>query len=326
VEKELWSLLAALSQRKSPPEVDEALRRLDEAGKLSGSIFTGHPWNGVSGIYRQMAAIEVSLGKPDADWVDRSIATLIREIDFDRSSPPNQAVLFAEAKRILLEWQKQRQNPALVTTRLVPRGGADLLAKIKSVHQLADLDELVANLDARLVGGEARGVISLLGRLQSAARTADFSRLNGPDDIDPEIVEAFADLRERMVREALGRVLRAPELNRNPMANQPIEKALDELHQSLAAAGEWQRVAGILEIRNSRRFAGDVRMADADALASIRLFLAGQNFELAEQWADAASGYKAVLRNAAEGAPIQEAAERLKALKRLHPNATASLP
>jgi tetratricopeptide (TPR) repeat protein len=340
VEKETWSLLAALAQRKSPSEVYDAMRRVDEAGKLYGSIFTSNPWNGVHGYYRQMAAIEASLNEPGANWVDQNIAGLIRDIDFDRSSPPNHAASFAEAKRILLEWQKQRQDSARLTARL-GRGGEGLLAKIKGAHQLADLDALAADLQARYVAGLARNaydlqranmaLVSLFERLRSAAGAADFSRLSESDSsasggVDPEIMEAFADLRRRMVREALGRVLRAPEMSRPPMANQPIDKALDELCQSLAAAGQWPRVAGILEIRNSRRFTGDIRMADADALASVRLFLAGQNFELAEQWADAASAYKGVLRTAAEGAPIKEAVERLKALKHLHPDATASLP
>ena len=127
-------------------------------------------------------------------------------------------------------------------------------------------------------------------------------------------------LREKIQRDVLSRALHAPELLKSPLADQPLPTALDNLTKNLSEAREWRRLLEVFEARTNRMpFPADGSAPANDTVTAIRAYLAGQNFELAEQWSDAILSYKAVLASAAEPGPIKEAAERLKVLAREHP-------
>ena len=129
-------------------------------------------------------------------------------------------------------------------------------------------------------------------------------------------------LRQKIIRDLLSQLLRAPELKQAPMADQPLDAALDSLCKKLASEGAWQRLLEMLKAREwSGLLSAEKGLANKDAIHSIKAFLAGQNFELAEEWADAADAYEAAIQTKADGAPIKEASERMKILEKEHPEA-----
>ena len=128
------------------------------------------------------------------------------------------------------------------------------------------------------------------------------------------------DLHQRVQRDIVSRTLHAPELLQAPLAERPLEKALDALARNFSNAREWRRLLVLLESRSSANvFPNGSRPRAGDDIAAIRSYLAGQNFELAELWPDAILAYKAVLSTGAELGPIKDAVERLKVLAKEHP-------
>ena len=125
-------------------------------------------------------------------------------------------------------------------------------------------------------------------------------------------------LRNRIERDLLVRALKIPELNSAPLSELPIETALDTLSDQLARNAEWRRLFQVLEARSNPQYPRGERLSD-DALTGLRTFFAGQNYELAEQWGDAVTAYKEVLRTTSLRSPTAAAAERLKALSKAHP-------
>jgi hypothetical protein len=101
--------------------------------------------------------------------------------------------------------------------------------------------------------------------------------------------------------------------------SQPLAKAIDTLLGKMTAEGNWRRVLHIMECQASMEQTRGGLPGKIKEISAVRSYLAGQNFELAEQWKDAASAYKAVLAAAIEGAPVNESADRLKALSKEHP-------
>src|SRR5205085_7161899 len=100
----------------------------------------------------------------------------------------------------------------------------------------------------------------------------------------------------------------------------PLDVAIDALCEQLAKAADWRRLYRVLETRGSMQVTSGGRSGD-DTLNALRAFFTAQNLELAEQWTEAVQAYKSVLQSASERAPVQAAAERLKALAKEHPDA-----
>ncbi len=142
---------------------------------------------------------------------------------------------------------------------------------------------------------------------------------------DKVLSSGFKALQDRVFREILSRSWHLPELLKLPLADQPMNTALDTLVQYLAAAREWRRLLFLLEQRSAAPLNREGEPAPAAAsIRAIRFFLTGQNFEMAEQWGDAVLAYKAVLSTSAEIGPIADAAERLKTLAKEHPQNSKS--
>lgn len=131
-------------------------------------------------------------------------------------------------------------------------------------------------------------------------------------------------LKERVERDVLSQMLHLPELKTAPLNNRPAEAAIVTLSDELAAKGEWRRLYDLLrEHTPSKReqFRGREGSREDDAVSALRAYFAAQNMELAEQWTEAAQLYQQVLRNASARAPVKPAAERLKAIRKEHPEA-----
>jgi hypothetical protein len=136
--------------------------------------------------------------------------------------------------------------------------------------------------------------------------------------------DEMANLRQRVQRDILVQLLKAPELKQAPMSGQPLETAMESLANDLAAHGEWRRLYKLIETQVALA-PNEERPAQRQSLEALTSFFAGQNLELAEQWTDAIESYKAVLRNPAERSPAAVAAERIKAISKAHPQ-PASTP
>jgi len=144
----------------------------------------------------------------------------------------------------------------------------------------------------------------------------EFSLRGGAED--GALSEDLGNLRDRAERDVLSKSLNAPELLQAPLESQPLAKALESLLAKLAAGGEWRRALRIMEAQAGLEQMSGGAPRKFEAIGAVRSYLAGQNFELAELWTDAAAAYKAVLA-AVDGAPVEEAADRLKALTNEHP-------
>lgn len=139
---------------------------------------------------------------------------------------------------------------------------------------------------------------------------------------NPAIANTLRELRKRIERDILSRTLNLPELNKAPLLAMETEAALEALADDLATKADWRRLYALTESQmNSRATRG--RPSQDDTLNALRSFFAGQNFELAEQWLDAAQAYKEVLRASSRRAPTAAAAEKLKALVKAHPEVIA---
>jgi hypothetical protein len=127
-------------------------------------------------------------------------------------------------------------------------------------------------------------------------------------------------LRKRITRDVTSRTLRAPELNTPPLAEMPLDLAVESLCDQLAKAADWRRLYRVLEGRANSQGQPGGRTND-DGFTALRSFFTAQNLELAEQWPEAVQAYKSVLQSASERAPVQAAADRLKVLAKEHPDA-----
>jgi len=167
----------------------------------------------------------------------------------------------------------------------------------------------------------SQGLSVQLSALAAAWENDDLNRLanggGGPEDAASG--EALAGLREQVERDILSRTLKAPELLQSPLESQPLAPAIDALLARLTAAGDWRRALQIMESQTNLEGNRGAAPHRLEAALAVRSYLAGQNFELAELWTDAAAAYKVVLATALDGTPVKEAADRLKALAREHP-------
>jgi hypothetical protein len=83
---------------------------------------------------------------------------------------------------------------------------------------------------------------------------------------------------------------------------------------------EWRRLHDLLT--TSASLSREVRLSEHDdELRAVKGLIIGENFERAEQFADAVLSYRAVLNCVGELVPIDGAAARLKTLKKEHPDA-----
>ena len=206
-----------------------------------------------------------------------------------------------------------------------------LHAELGAVKQPSELGEIVRELARGQrepeEGNNPRvtpGLSMQLSALAAAWGNDDLRRLTvegfgGGSPEDAATGEDLASLRERAERDILSRALKAPELVQAPFESQPLGKAIDGLLGKLTADGEWRRALPIIEAQSALEQTRGAVSQRMQAGLAVRSYLAGQNFELAELWTDAAVAYKAVLAAALDGTPVREAADRLKALAKEHP-------
>ena len=206
-----------------------------------------------------------------------------------------------------------------------------LRAKFAAVKQPADLGPIITELAKYQQNAEtdrfdrfSESPSMRLSALAAAWKDDDLhglanqiSRQSRPEEAAWS--EDLAGVRDRAERDILSRVLKAPELLQAPFLNQSVSDAVAGLLGQLTAGGEWRRALQILESQSALDPEPGASPRRSEAITAQRSYLAGQNFERAELWTDAAAAYKTVLTATVDGIPIKEATERLRALTKEHP-------
>jgi hypothetical protein len=230
----------------------------------------------------------------------------------------------------------EREFGAALTKGITERQ-EKIRTRLAGVNDAAELDRLVGELAARprrpdpLREPDADGTGHLAAELSSLARawntgnTAQLqSDLAGGNTSRHPFLKELADLRQRIERDVLSRIVRAPELKSPPLSEKPLDVALESFSNDLANSGDWRRLYRLIELTASMQMPRG-GLSSEEALAALRSFFAAQNFEAAEQWKEAVQAYKSVLQSASERAPIKAAAERLKQLTKEHPDAANAM-
>jgi hypothetical protein len=208
-----------------------------------------------------------------------------------------------------------------------------LRKKLDRVAHPEDLAALANDLESERRNSEQSEAPYVFGLLaqQLASMAAGWSAMSpivavgeGGNEIDGAsgaFSKELASLRDRIERDVTVHVLDAPELSQPPFLDQSLDDAIDKLRKRLAEKGEWRRALQILGMQSSGALPDHLRSKSTDVIHAIRAYLAGENFELAEEWADASSAYETVVRANLDHTPIKEAAKRLELLKTEHPEA-----
>lgn len=327
------ALEAALAAHNSATEISSALTEYKNAfDRLkmvrSWDLTSGRDTDGSMSIYLKLAAFATRLASPEITPDEAVSAESIRNQIQQMSLPPDRGKPFAEliaklSKEFTASAAKIRQE------RL-----ANLRVRLGAVKQPSDLEPIARDLTAWSSeasgerGESSREFAELAGTVSALAATwTSESPLllqqirSNERTLKGGFSKEIGDLQARIEREVMSKVLRAPELNAAAAEGQSADAAVENFCDQLVKRGEWRRLYQVLEMRS--RIRGDAtygRQSD-EALIALRAYFTGQNFELAEQWREAAQSYKSVLGSASDRAPVKPAAERLKALLKEHPEA-----
>jgi hypothetical protein len=331
VEKTQADLDAALEARISSDELPKKLSAYSEAVeqaselRISGESIYIRDIQGTLTTYRSLFSILAAMEARDF----ASALQQMRNLRSSSSPPPKIIAL-------LRTWEEQAhaQQARFFKERI--ESWRARIGNIKGPDDLGQLAGEVSQTERMAANQERRaedepfpfGLGENLISLAAAWRTANPMLVR--EDRARELAGARSDvfgiavtaLRRRIERDVIGRVLKDPELSQPPLAEMEPQAAFEALGDQLAAKKEWRR---LLELRQAWLSPGPEFYGRGDELTSaLRAYLAGENFELAEQWTDAASAYKQVLLCTAKRAPVADAAERLKAIKKEHPEAAAA--
>ncbi len=140
------------------------------------------------------------------------------------------------------------------------------------------------------------------------------------------VVMELRKLRERVTRETVAERLGAPELRQPPLAELPVNAAVGKLADAAAGRSDWKRAYELVQATDSAVGTRGVMAVPNARLQAIHAYLSGQNLEKAEQFREAIAAYQLVLQNVTDRVPTQEATDRLKALKKAHPESFSAAP
>ena len=338
IEQAKHALEAGMAEWKPASQLSDALDRFQKASDLLRGLSFYNP-GFIPDLYRKAAGVEIGLETSYEAGMEHKVAEVRKSL--------RESLAWVISARC--EGLRKFLNPLDNGIREAKAKSANekrikLLAKIRNIEGIADLKALCAEFDLADPESEShdendgrgeaarlrQAIGSQLINLGLAARSGDFSAIDnsfaiGSGSEAHETIEEIRDLRSRLERQAVSQTLRAPELIVPPLSDLSVTSALEALYDSAAGSADWRRALGILELQESPNFPGLRSPRGKDAAASVRAFLAGQNFEAAEQWKDAVVFYNTVLRRAVARTPIHEAAERIKAIRRAHPQAFISI-
>lgn len=340
VENQGIAIEAMIAARKPAQEISaavepfaEGMRKFNElsgeTNRARGAVFS----EDVANFYRTIATVLNSLEKGETLEADRYLkdaAKMERQLTLSLrgnrggvvENPGNRELIAAKLQKEL--WER--------ADKLREQTATDIIARMTSVKEPADIAALI----------EAINKVSRQVRLaDNSGRYPDISELAGPlvdlmrawkneaphmigawgrahGELSATFAKDFNALRDRIQRNLYASTLKAPELTTPPYADKVPEAAVEALCDDLAQRGEWRRLLDILQLRPAAQAPGS---KEIDATAALRSYLAGKNSEMAEQWVDAVMAYKTTLRSTASRAPVQAAADSIKAIAKAHPEA-----
>jgi hypothetical protein len=317
------ALIAALEAKKSAEEIDDALKKYTKAleNMRMLSARDGRQERDFAPYYRTLAEFWKTAATADGQTVkDRAqqARNILQYLGADTAA--KFGPLLAQMEEDALGREK-----AMISAET-----EKLRRRISEAKTLADVEALLAllhspNQDRRYYEDSSAGVLAALSAISNAWRTNSLPFLQNFDgtyssSASPYIAE-LTSLRLRAEREIFAQTLRAFELTRPPLSEQPTNEAIETLCDQLAQKREWRRLLQLLDTRAMLNpMEGRYGRPQGDETATaIRAYFVAQNFELAEMWKDAADSYRSVLRSTSQRAPITDAAERLKKLIKEHP-------
>ena len=334
VEAAQTALQTALETGRPRPEREAALAQLEEAAQPLNVLSRGYSLPEVQAatppieVYRAILRGLAALDGGDTEAASNAFSEV-------RSMSHEGARWTVWVNAQVAKWQAGMGD---VTKRIAEDRRTKMRAQLAAVKTPADLEALIGVLGSlpsnsrhrdEDEAGDLRGLKEELVALSAAWTSADimtFQRYRyGGSQPGRPFSKEIAALRTKVEHEVLARTLHAPELTQAPLADLPPEGALEKLGDDLARRGEWRRLCQLLE-GQSGIFVGGMAAAQQDLLKALQSFLAGQNFEQAEQWRDAIASYKEVLRSTSEQAPTVAAADRLKILTKAHPDTAVPRP
>lgn len=205
-----------------------------------------------------------------------------------------------------------------------------VVEKLSSIKEPKDLEKLLAELDAVMpIVKSADTTFPLEAfledlqqasvRLESILSVWNTAKVSG----FKEIAENFGErskykrqidrLQEYAYRAILTSKLNLPELLRPPLSDVPINLALESTAVAAAKARDWKKCFEISQLVGTRE--------SEERKEAIRMYLAGRQLEVANDFGDAIANYVTVIRMVNDHGPTTECIERLKELGKSHPEA-----
>ena len=324
------ALEKSLIDNRPIAETTAAFSRFEEASKRASGLRSRVDYNSRNedtealNMYRSILQAAAAAAKGDA-------TTARREAGKAQSSLSLESANTAKLRTWFDQWKATLESSI---TAVQAQKVEKIRARLAAIKTAAELEEYAAELAAAgSVEESEEGMrdawlssfaqeLSLLAAQWITGSVGEISSgrysTSSGSNLRNRFSRELAALRKLAERESVSRTLRAPELLQAPLLEQPIGSAVESLCDDLAKRAEWRRLYRVLESYLSRF--GGTRPPDP-TLTALQSYFAGQNLELAEQWKDAVAAYKEVLKTVSERVPVKEVGERLKALKKDHPEA-----
>lgn len=346
-----WAAVVAMIDSRKPLQeismaIDayaEAINKFNKASEGADSTYSSEEPN----FYRTIVSVLKLIGNGEYQEADELLNNSAR--NFGSSYNEARGTSHSSSRQQMVT--KTREEIFGKVAKLREQSTAEINARMVAVKESTDISKLVADIEKwshqmritesersrqmRIseVGAKYEDITTLMDPLRELQKVWEMSRpqtiaragqILGAGHREPPTAfsKEFTSLRNRVLRVAYANAFKAPELIKAPYADKEPEDAVDTFCEDLAQRAEWRRLLDILQLRSTGAAQRSGQKED-ETISAIRFYLAGKNSELAEQWADAVQAYKNVLRSAASRAPIQAAAESIKAIAKAHPEAVA---
>ena len=340
-EAALASLPSDLKKASSSAAVRDLATKLQtlcqDLNAQGGSHLRGEPEFSLLATRASRAAGTVMTwaGILEADEQHRAMDGLKAMTGLSRTNDGETDASFIPAELVTAARKRLLQQLLAGTPVEMADGDADLhrtiarsIAALGKPEEIAGLVEATRRIAPGLEANETEDFRELARDLTSLA--AEWNGATVDSQVPAHSWSADTQLvRNRLRRERIAREMALPEIVAAPLAGQPIETALETLADDCAKRSDWRRVLDCLTAsRQILAFAHDPHSARNETLGreiqAVSDFLAGGNFEHAEQFAEAVRAYQNVLRQPGAHVPVRAATERLQALKKEHAEAFAT--
>lgn len=319
--------VGALAQTKSPDETLPQIEKLNRAAaieveeasnsvygnrdeSLRGQLAIAKDWRRMlelesTGALKEAKELALSLVSRATQSAPGLVATLNQRLEFfDRAE-----MAAAEKRKAAIESDLAAQLVALKDAE----GAVALSAKVR-----ASAGERYFQSPSGQMLSEALNELDQIGRVWRALESPSqgaIASLNFRETPIHQWRTQLAALQDRIRRHYFAAWLKRPEMLTPPLDSMKLVEVLEKFTQDAVARADWHAVHELLEAQAGSGHGEAIR----HDLAGVRAFIAAQNFEKAQLLGDAVASYKEVIRSLGRRAPVEAAADRLKALKAENP-------